>query len=112
MSLHNNLLLHRHYDPYEQLKPSKEAEKVAAIEKEIREKRKEGNVGGEDGEDKWYEKVLASEEPLETRFKVTYKPAGKMVWRGSSPLKRVYHITKTGQGQKGQSDRFKSRSLY
>ena len=54
MSLQNNLLLHRHYDPRQQLKPVQQTSKVAEIEKEIRQKKKEASPKEEEEGEKWY----------------------------------------------------------
>ena len=72
LSLNNNLLLHRNFDPRKELVPKRESLGVRDVEAEIRRKTAyKFNVKGEgEGRDrgKWYEAVLRDQTVAEKKF--------------------------------------------
>jgi hypothetical protein len=94
LSLNNNLLLHRNYDPRQQLVPQPLPKQVREIEREIQAKSRPPRRREVVAKTKWYEEVLRKGEDMEKKFQFEYSPASTPSFSVREQLNKIYNVTR------------------
>jgi|JI9StandDraft_1071089.scaffolds.fasta_scaffold264457_2 hypothetical protein len=92
LSLSNNLLLHRNYDPKDDLKPHHQSPALKAIQAEILHKQTTKKQESLKQKARWFEGMMAVEHPKEGKFKCEYQAVSSPEGIVREHLNRIYSL--------------------